>query len=93
MRRMFNMDRYNQRWVNVIFNWHRYSGFAVTIGQTTYYSCDKSLVTDRWRRHEDKHKEQYRRLGMVGFLIRYFYYQIKYGYMKNPLEVEAQLVE
>lgn len=41
--------------------------------------------------HERKHLEQYKRYWIVGFLPLYIYYHIKYGYVKNPLEVEARL--
>jgi len=40
--------------------------------------------------HESVHVEQYKRLGTIKFLAMYLYYSIKYGYEKNPLEVEAR---
>jgi len=67
------------------------SEYAVTLGQTTYYSCDKDRVlrNPKWVRHENKHKEQWRRLGWK-FLPLYLWYQVRYGYDHNPLEVEAR---
>lgn len=40
--------------------------------------------------HELVHVEQYERFGFVGFLARYVWYTLRYGYAKNPLEVEAR---
>ncbi len=44
-------------------------------------------------RHERKHEEQMRRLGVARFLIAYLYYQARYGYEDNPFEQEARLAE
>jgi len=41
--------------------------------------------------HERKHLEQWIRYCIILFPFVYFYYHIKYGYVKNPLEVEARL--
>lgn len=46
-----------------------------------------------WVRHELKHVEQYQRLGMIGFLVRYIAYSIRHGYTDNPLEIEARQAE
>ena len=43
-------------------------------------------------RHELIHWEQYKRFGVLGFYILYFYYSLKYGYWDNPLEIEAYAV-
>ena len=39
--------------------------------------------------HEKVHIRQYKRLTWFGFYVKYFYYQFKYGYSENPMEVEA----
>jgi hypothetical protein len=44
-------------------------------------------------KHEHKHIEQQLRGWLVGFAIKYFYYQWKYGYWDNPYEVEARAAE
>lgn len=65
--------------------------YAVTIGRTIFVSCSKEqfLSDPSWITHELTHVRQYERLGMIGFLQRYFVYYILYGYRQNPLEKEA----
>lgn len=43
--------------------------------------------------HELAHVKQYRRYGVIGFLARYIWWSIRYGYKNNPLEVEARRYE
>lgn len=40
-------------------------------------------------RHELEHCYQVERLGRLRFYTTYIWYQIRYGYKKNPFEVEA----
>lgn len=40
--------------------------------------------------HEAKHVEQYTRYGVLGFLVRYAWLNLRHGYRQNPLEVEAR---
>ena len=40
--------------------------------------------------HECVHVQQYARYGFVGFSLRYLWYSLRYGYERNPLEVEAR---
>jgi hypothetical protein len=44
-------------------------------------------------RHEIKHLEQIKRDGRIWFAIKYSYWFIKYGYHRNPYEVEAREAE
>lgn len=48
------------------------------------WQSDAGLIT-----HERVHVEQMRRDGWLKFRILYFYYTLRYGYEKNPYEVEA----
>lgn len=84
------MDRYNSFFARMHQPIPWKGEWAVTYCQTTFYSCDKSEVTDRWRKHEDTHKEQWKREGVFKFAIKYLWYSIKYGYVDNPYEVEAR---
>lgn len=43
----------------------------------------------RVRRHEIIHVEQIKRMGIIRFYLTYLFYHLKYGYEKNPLEIEA----
>ena len=40
-------------------------------------------------RHELEHVYQQIRDGRLRFYLKYFYYSVRYGYKKNPYEVEA----
>ena len=42
------------------------------------------------RNHELVHWEQYKKLGTIGFYAKYLYYNFKYGYWNNPMEIEAR---
>ena len=87
------MDKYNH-WLGKLFGkMADETNYAVTIGQTTYYSCSESLVTPRWRRHEDEHKRQWAAEGRIRFLVKYLWYQMKYGYYENPYELDAREAE
>jgi hypothetical protein len=50
-------------------------------------------LDERVLRHERVHVEQWRRYGRVRFLARYLWFQWRYGYDGNPLEIEARLAE
>lgn len=43
--------------------------------------------------HELKHEWQMETEGRILWLIKYCYYQIRYGYENNPYEIEARKVE
>lgn len=72
------------------------SAVAITFGNTIHlYKAKKDdlLSDERWLRHELKHIEQYQQLGFWKFILKYFWWSIKYGYYNNPLEIEARLAE
>jgi hypothetical protein len=67
---------------------------AITYGNYIYIRSDCYLnpnSKDATLRHESIHVGQWHTLGFwgLGFLVLYLFYSIKYGYDKNPLEVEA----
>jgi len=41
-------------------------------------------------RHEMIHIKQELRGWLIGYYIKYYYYQIRYGYDENPYEIEAR---
>ena len=96
------MDKYNCKWV-MLFNPDKKTDYAITLGQTTYYSCDKTKVTVDWRAHEDCHKKQFKKYTVVGFLVLYAYHYLRLrivhrmnhraAYMMIPFEVEARVAE
>ena len=67
-------DIYSSRipWLAALFagEWlPRY--WAVTFGQTTWYTVRPDQVWFAWRAHEDIHKQQFRRDGKLRFACRY----------------------
>lgn len=46
-------------------------------------------ISETHYKHEYCHIKQVRREGRLKFIIKYLYYNIKYGYNNNPYEVEA----
>ena len=65
-------------------NW---TGFATPIGIVVRYN------TGSITRHEECHFRQWWRYWVIGFVLLYGYYLIKYGYWNNPLEIEARAAE
>ena len=55
----------------------------------TIYIRESQMNNYPLRVHELTHLNQIKRLGRVRFACMYMYYQWKYGYWKNPSEVEA----
>jgi hypothetical protein len=71
-------------------------GAALVLGNAIHlYNITKQefLSSPRLVRHELKHIDQYQRFGVFGFLSRYAWYSLKYGYFNNPLEQEARGAE
>lgn len=86
------MDKFNH-WIGKLFLWFNRktsTEYAVTFGQTTYYSCSTSLVPVWWKVHEDEHKKQYKKDGWAKFLIRYLWQSWTKGYLNIDYEIEAR---
>ena len=69
---------------------------AMVIGRTIHLhntSATEFLNNERWVKHEMAHIEQYKRYGLIRFLVLYLWYSARYGYYNNPLEVEARSKE
>ena len=67
--------------------------YAITLGQTTYYSCPIELVTPRWRRHKDNHKARWEREGKLKFACTYVWQWLTRGYANIDAEIEARAAE
>ena len=50
-------------------------------------------ITEATYAHEQAHIEQVKRDGRLKFIFKYLWYSIRYGYDKNPYEVEARGAE
>jgi len=53
----------------------------------------EASLDERTLRHEQAHVEQWRRFGLLGFLVRYLWSHFRYGYEGNPFEIEARRAE
>ena len=87
----------SQSWLAYLAaKWLRARGAALVLGKTIHLygiSAEEFRNSPRLIRHEMKHVEQYRRYGMLKFLWLYAWYSLRFGYIKNPLEVEARAAE
>ncbi len=69
---------------------------ALVLGKTIHLhgvTASDFLKSPSWVAHELQHVRQYERYGFVGFLLRYGYYSLRFGYFNNPLEIEARAEE
>lgn len=62
---------------------------GITLYPFIFYQGEPS---EALRKHEQVHVEQIKRIGVIKFYALYIYYNVKYGYEKNPFEVEAYKV-
>jgi hypothetical protein len=66
---------------------------GVTIPPLGIYILAERIDENRLRRHESMHWQQYLRMGMLKFYAVYFWYNVRYGYYMNPMEIEARDAE
>jgi hypothetical protein len=67
------------------------TGYAgITLPPFGIYILKERINEPTLRKHELVHWEQYKKLGVIGFYTTYLYYNLKYGYWNNPMEVEAR---
>jgi hypothetical protein len=84
------MDKFDH-WLGKLFG--SFNGdpkYAVTFGQTTYFSVPEREVAIWWHVHEDTHKKQYTKDGWFKFLRRYIWQLITKGYLNIDYEIEAR---
>lgn len=87
------MDKY-EHWLGKLMGWiNDEELYAITLGQTTYYSCEHRFVHIKWRNHEDMHKMQWKRVGRIKFTCSYIWQNLTVGYKKNKYEIAAGRIE
>ena len=72
------------------------SQIAIVIGRTIHLhnaSRQEFIDNKRWLSHEMEHIRQYRRYGLIRFIILYLVETAKKGYHDNKYEVEARAAE
>lgn len=67
--------------------------YGITMPWKTIYVLPEYIDWPELRQHELVHIKQIERHGPVKFTLLYIWYHIRYGYRKNPLEVEAYEIE
>jgi hypothetical protein len=68
-------------------------GAAIVFGKTIYlYKVTRVELLENtpYLRHELMHVLQYQREGFFGFLFKYLWYSLRFGYRQNPFEIEAR---
>lgn len=86
-----SQDKYNHWLGRALAVFNGCDHYAITLGQTTYYSAPEWYVNERpqWRAHEDIHKEQWRTEGKWKFACKYIWFNLTRGYRHNPYELKA----
>jgi len=72
------------RW---FLKWQGYRG--ITMPWRSIYVLGEHFDSAELRYHESIHIEQLARDGALKFCALYLYYLIRYGYRRNPYEIEA----
>ncbi len=78
-------------WLQAILRWRGFT--AVTLPPFGIYALPERMTSVRLHRHEIKHWEQYKRMGLVRFYVTYLWLTLRHGYKMNPMEVEARAAE
>ena len=69
------------------------TGAAIVFGSTIYLykvTREELLSNIPYLRHEVAHVLQYHREGWFGFLAKYLWLSLRFGYRQNPFELEAR---
>lgn len=62
---------------------------ACQFGQGLYFRDEEFFLDEKIKKHEYFHVLQRRREGFL-FHFKWIYFNLKYGYEKNPYEIEAR---
>ena len=62
---------------------------GIVIGNRILFADPADKVPSWLLRHELEHIYQQTREGIFKFYLKYFWYSLRYGYKKNPFELEA----
>jgi hypothetical protein len=61
---------------------------ALTLGDHVFTRLEE--LEESVLRHEEVHVRQWKRHGLLRFATLYLWYHFRYGYWRNPFEVEAR---
>jgi hypothetical protein len=66
---------------------------GITLPPFGIFITEDRIDSERLRKHELAHWKQAQELGVLKFYTKYLWYNLRYGYWNNPLEVEARNAE
>jgi hypothetical protein len=74
--------------------WLKKTGYkGITLPPFGIFITEDRIDNERLRKHELAHWKQAQELGVLKFYSKYLWYNLRYGYRENPMEVEARQAE
>lgn len=74
--------------------WLKLTGYAgITLPPFGIFIVSERINDERLIRHEQVHWQQAQKLGVVRFYVQYLWFNLRYGYHNNPMEIEARAAE
>lgn len=74
----------------IIDKFLRMTGYgAITLPPFGIFILAERFNEEELRKHESIHWEQYQEMGLIKFYLLYLWYNIRYGYSNNSMEIEA----
>ena len=74
--------------------WLKLTGYAgITLPPFGIYILSERINDQRLNKHEMQHWKQYQQMGLIKFYLTYIWYNIRYGYTNNPMEIDARSAE
>lgn len=84
-------------WIARLAAWKLHADkLAIAIGRTIHLhrtGREEFLQNKRWLLHEMIHIDQFRRYGLLRFIVLYLWESLRKGYYNNRFEVEARMAE
>lgn len=76
----------------LLINWllKRLNKDAITLPPWGIYCRPEKIGDTGLSTHEQVHWCQYERMGFWRYYLTYLWYQMRYGYANNPMEIEAR---
>lgn len=85
--------RWEPRFRNANWLWlwflRRYELWAIPMPWRVVHVIPEKLKSEVLREHERVHFEQMEKEGTIVWHVKYFVFLARYGYRKNPYEIEA----
>jgi hypothetical protein len=74
--------------------WLKKTGYkGIALPPFGIFITEDRIDDERLRKHELAHWKQAQELGVLKFYTKYLWYNLRYGYRDNPMEVEARQAE